>query len=481
MLWMALSFPQLPLERLQRTRPDRGSPPLAVTDTRQGRTCIEWLNRAARACGVEAGMEVGAARALCGKLEVCARDLDGERQNLHSLAAWAGQFTPRVCLQPSHGLLLEVGGSLQLFGGAGLLRTRVRAGLRQLGYRPRIALAPAPLGAWLLSRAGEDCTLTELPQLARRIRALPIHALERSEHVLTQLRGMGLDTVGDCLRLPREALGRRLGPEFLRYLDRALGRLPDPRQDFQAPERFQNRMLLPTEVEDAPALLFAAHRLLLELGGFLLGRGGAVQELELRFYHRGRPATVTPLRLLGPSRDMAHLGGLLRERLERHALAAPVEALELRSGPVSPLAPQSGDLFGQNATSADLGARLIERLQARLGTDAVRGVAGVADHRPEQAWRFCPPGEGAAALSGTPLRPCWLLPRPQPLSAREGRPWLDGPLQFQAGPERIEQGWWDGHDAARDYFVAENPRHERYWIYHELRAPRGWFLHGIFA
>src|SRR5207253_7296881 len=48
---------------------------------------------------------------------------------LEHVAAWACQFTPRVSLEPPHGLLLEVEGSLRLFGGLERLLERLRDGL----------------------------------------------------------------------------------------------------------------------------------------------------------------------------------------------------------------------------------------------------------------------------------------------------------------------------------------------------------------
>ena len=62
-----------------------------------------------------------------------------------------------------------------------------------------------------------------------------------------------------------------------------------------------------------------------------------------------------------------------------------------------------------------------------------------------------------------------------------GDPWFDGSLHLERGPERIESGWWDGGDIARDYFEALHASGARYWIYHELRERRDWYLHGVFA
>ena len=59
---------------------------------------------------------------------------------------------------------------------------------------------------------------------------------------------------------------------------------------------------------------------------------------------------------------------------------------------------------------------------------------------------------------------------------------LGAPLQDSLDVrERIESGWWDGNDVARDYFVARNARGLRLWIYRELRGEQRWFLHGIFG
>jgi protein ImuB len=59
-----------------------------------------------------------------------------------------------------------------------------------------------------------------------------------------------------------------------------------------------------------------------------------------------------------------------------------------------------------------------------------------------------------------------------------------------AGPERIESGWWDGGEIARDYFIAQTGDQAFVWVFRERPTPPstagtpargGWYLHGLFA
>src|SRR2546428_9279448 len=73
---------------------------------------------------------------------------------LEHVAAWACQFTPRVSLEPPQGLLLEVEGSLRLFGGLERLLERLREGLDTMELTTQFAVAPAARAALWRSRGG---------------------------------------------------------------------------------------------------------------------------------------------------------------------------------------------------------------------------------------------------------------------------------------------------------------------------------------
>lgn len=490
-LWLALVFPELPLAALGRAGPD--APPRAVSVHQGRRPSLLAVDRAARAAGVARGMGVAAATALCPALHVGRHDPQAEEAALQGLAAWACGYSSRVSLQPPRGLLLEIGASLRLFGGLGPLLQRLRADLHVMAQAAVRAVAPTPEAAWLLARAGGHAPVVAPGRLAGALRPIPVACLELPPAAAQDLEAMGVRTVGECMRLPRDGLGLRLGPELVQRLDRMLGRRPDPRPCWTPPPRFERRLELAGESADRGLLIAAAGQLCLELAGFLCARGCGATAIEIQLAHRGVPATRLSLELVSACRDPHHLQALLAERLERIAIEREVLYLAMRVQRLLPLAPMTADLHagagreppGDTLRGAEL---LVERLGARLGRDAVRALAARADHRPERASAE-PPWHLAAAGPRSPREqaqhpvvpagmPLWLLPRPRPLG---GGAAPDGPLTLEHGPRRIESGWWDGGDVARDYYVARSSRGTRYWIFRERREPRRWFVHGLFA
>jgi protein ImuB len=342
-----------------------------------------------------------------------------------------------------------------------------------LGYRAQIALAPVPLAAWVAARVGVPLRVMTMDALVGALGPVALGGLDLPERVERSLRGMGVRTIGQLLRLSRDGLARRFGQAMVADLDRLVGRRPDLRDRFIPPLSYTASLELRSETTEQATLLVALARLLRELEGVLRGRDGAVSRLEVSLSHRGLPATRFTLGLAAPARDAEHLLGLLRERLVRLVLPKSVWCVGLYTAEIVPFTPRGTDLFGSGHRAAESVTGLMERLRARLGRDAVQGVCLVSDHRPEKGWQPCEPGQ-RREVPVLATRPLWLLKTPLPLGDQVNR------LRFRAGPERIEAGWWDGHDVARDYFVARNDRDETCWVFRDRRTGR-WYLHGLFG
>lgn len=475
-LWLAANFPRLPLDAVL---PGAGSARAAVVTAQDDpkRSVVACNERAARQ-GIAPGMSLNAALALVPGLRVEERRPVAEAALLDRLARWALRFTPVVSIEPPCTVLAEVRGSLDLFGGAMALCRRALSGLHDSGLQAALALAPTPRGALWLARADLGMSVTQVSAMADVASRLPLSCLQWPAETMAVLAGLGVRTVADLLRLPRAGFVARFGPRLLDELDEGVGRRREPRRRHVLPERFDEQLELPVETDATAVLQPVLERLLGNLAAFLRVRASGIPGLRLDLLHRARAPTRIRIGLVRPAGDAAHLSGLVAERLARERLPAAVTALRLRSGVLLPLALRDAGLF-ERGESADpeATARLLDRLRARLGQDAVFGVCPVPEHRPERAWRIAEPG-GTTPLPGQwpgtrPERPLWMLVEPQPFDGWEGT--------LVTGPERIETGWWDGHDVRRDYYVALTRSGVRLWLFRERPPGHGWFLHGVFG
>jgi protein ImuB len=502
-LWLGVYLPALPLEALLDV-PDAA----AVFEEQQGVRKILLANGAARAAGIGPGLTVNAALALLPELLLEEREPLKEARALTGLAEWSENFTSFVCLEAPSLLLLEIAGSLTLFGGIRALRQRIVRGLDSQGLHADVAIAPTPLAATWLARAGRRVCVRDPRNLLSRLSPLPLSCLGWPETVQASLTGMGVTSIGEALRLPRQGFAKRFGATRLLELDRALGRLPDPRVSYRAPERFVADYELDEEESDGTLLLSACRELLVQLERFLLNRQMAVQHIEFSFFHLQMPATDLSLGCVRADRAVQHWFDLLEIKFDRLALPAPVIAMRLCAGQGRQFTAETDVLkFDQrdrkpNSTTIE---HLAERLSARIGDEAVHGVMAVAEHRPHYAWRprssfdDVPHCANAPALQVDPhapellaeirrtsslvlQRPLWMLSEPLPLVAHAGVPRYQGLLELLAGPERLETGWWDEDGIARDYFVAKNPAGVHLWVYRSRGRDRGrWYLHGMFG
>ncbi|HET7674818.1 MAG TPA: DNA polymerase Y family protein, partial [Gammaproteobacteria bacterium] len=95
---------------------------------------VLMCNQHAQARGISRGISLSTAYALAPQLEAKRRDPALETATIARLAAWCGQFTPNVALDITGFCLLDVSGSLRLFGGITSIIGELRKGFSDLGF-----------------------------------------------------------------------------------------------------------------------------------------------------------------------------------------------------------------------------------------------------------------------------------------------------------------------------------------------------------
>lgn len=481
MNWLAIVFPQLPLQAVHMTEQIPRSSALALVDDARKPRVLE-CNAAATAAGIRPGQGLQAALALHAGLQFRTLDEQTSHQHLLALADWAWRFSSMVSMAKD-ALLVEVGASLNLFGGWPALQQRMCSELQAWGWQFRMAAAPTAPGALVLARSHSHVFLTSQKQLQNALASMPLARGGLDNDSVVALQAMGLRTLGELFRLPRAQLAQRIGPAALIHLDRLRGLQTHALPMHRPAQRYERRIDFDDPLHSQQALLFPMRRMVADFAQFLTARQGGVQHFRWHFVHANQASTSIDMHLLSPRQDAAGLLEFSRTRLEHMSLAAPVEALVLIAQDLPVLQPAHEDLFQQDASGSDW-TTLLERLRMRLGDNALSKLQLHADHRPDQAWKSRPWSErtvrtnqvGRSDKGEQPPahpRPGWLLPQAIPM-----RP---PPQYILAGPERIESGWWDHVDQRRDYYIVQTYQGQKAWAYVPAGTDDGWMLHGWFA
>ncbi len=456
---------------------------------------VVFCSPAAVRSRVRPGMPVAEALALDYRLQVIEQDGKKDRGGLLQLAAWATRYSPAV--GPEDGpapesLLLDITGCGPCFGGEDRLLHRAARELKEQGWNAHLAVADTLGAAWGLAHRAATPYLAAPGETESALRPLPVAALRLPSTVSDLLARLGIERIGDLIELPRADLPIRFGPEVLRRLDQALGRLPEvltphrPLPDLQVVFAFE----YPTERLDV--LKQALGRLTEQIRDLLQDRDWGARRMECWLYHEAAPPQCLEVGLSRATRSPQYLHLLLGSRLEQAPLAAPVLAISLRVISAEPRRDFQDGLFETERPPEKLAA-LIDHLSSRLGDAAVTHATLVPDPQPEFACRFDPVIQFSAHKPVTPnwplyRRPLWLCPTPVPLletMAADGSlfrfRWAkkDYHVRRLWGPERIATGWWRGTDVQRDYYVVETTGGSRFWIFRQPEDGR-WFLHGCF-
>ncbi len=446
-----------------------------------------------------------------------------------AMACIALGFTPRVALV-DEAVLMEVSGSLRLFGGllklVALLEERLKQFFESNSLPAQVIRAQGATSLIALGRLRFSRQASA--SVPKRVADLPMHTLSAAHPHLGVLERTGCRTWDDLLRLPRDGVARRFGAELLASLDRARGALPDNYDWLTLPEQFDEKLALDALVIHTPALMHGVERLLASLQAWLLGRQSGLSALKIT-WHLDKRRDVAPtgeleIRTAQPAQDLRHVARLIAERLGQQSLPAPVHSLSLQSLATELLldsAAATGSLLMEERKQGDGALELIERLSARLGEAQVQVWQARASHRPEQMQRWLNAADaentantikliagdaritwagsrkglkekanGRDSTKTEALYPTWLLPQPIKLATVGNSPVYQGKLTRLAGPQRLEaSGWLMSNDiecnaqgraqnsaqgdippAIRDYFIYRSQQASLLWIYSERLA-----------
>jgi len=476
--------------------------PLVVVARSGSKRWISAADTAATKLGLHVGMPAAKAQVLVQGLTMVDADPVADAEALRRLSLWAlVQYSPIVAMDAPDGIVMDTEGADHLQGGEELMLSGLVNRFRAKGLMARAAIADTWGAAHALARAStKETVIVPRGKTAVAIERLPIASLRLPAETVASLRTLGFATVGELAATPRAPLTLRFGVEITRRLDQMYGRLAEPIDPIRPADLVEVHRSFAEPIGAPETIEKYITRLVRQLCLELQKRGLGVRRADLIVHRVDNTIQALRVGTAKPVRDVAWLTKLFKDRIEKIEPGFGIEKLTLAAIMVEPLAERQNGSSLIEEEVKDV-TPLIDILGNRGGQRIYR-AAPVASDVPERSVALIAPtaDENGATWPSQWQRPPRLLSRPELIEVIALMP--DHPpvsitwrgrrhrVVRADGPERIFGEWWlrrAEFQAVRDYFIVENDKGERYWIYRSgdgvdtETGSHKWYLHGIFA
>lgn len=388
-------------------------------------------------------------------------------------------FSPRVECWSVDTFWLDAEGLLGLYGTLEHWAAELHQALAKQGWKNAVVVGFTRLRTLAIARVQRGSHVLKDPDDEwQQAQPVPLACLPLADELRAALALLGIHTLGEFVRLPRDELALRFGEDAAQLHRQALSD-PVPLQPTQPRPTLTARCDVDPPDDDVVRLLFPCKTLVHELIAALEPRCEALTALLMSLLLDHQEPVHTRLETARPTRDVVQIMELLRLRLNTLSLAAPVREIILTAESVR-LVPEQRALFNEHPRDLEAGERALARLRAMFGPQSVT-VAKPADaYLPECQFRWesidklRPP---CARTSAQPplIRRRFASPRPlPPPPTREHERWL-GPLVQFVGPSHLVHAL---SRTARDEYFAETQSGDLLWLFYD-RMRRRWFLQGL--
>ncbi len=466
------------------TRPDAPSDePVLIVDERVTGATPEVLE-----AGVSLGMPRREAEALAPFARVMIRDQGEEALRFEGVAAVIENLVPRVEVVAPGLVFVPMSGAVRFYGGEEQLAQRVdeelSAYLCQLdrhkapagsraGVPPHsLGIADGPFAARWAAATASRGTPHIVGDTIGFLSTLDLFALREAmggDEMIDTFRWLGISTLGDLSRLPRETLASRFGSHGLIAHRLASGedRPVDPRE---IPPNFAVSMTFEDPLVSLDSVAFAGRMLSERLLKKLRASGVAPHTVSIRAEAADGSSRERVWRSMDPftQRDLSdRVWWQLRAWVETAGVPGGITGLSIEPDDLSGEGRQLGLLSDESSIIE--AERALARAQALLGPDRVLqarrqggrmpgervswsrwGENPVDEERdPAAPWPGATPGP-APALVPADVRPIEVdWDEGMPIRVRLGSRWE--PVLTWSGPWRLIGRWWAGQQDADRY------------------------------
>ncbi|RYG15029.1 MAG: DNA polymerase Y family protein [Chitinophagaceae bacterium] len=495
--YVALWFPNLLTDWLATKKPELKDQVYVFTLPERGRIKITAASSAAEKQGIYAGTILADAKAIVPNIMCFDDEINLAKKLLTRIAKWAIRYSPIVGIDQPDGIVLDSSGCSHLWGGEERYLATMISKLNESGYHCRGALSDTIGTSWAISRFGKKSPIVPLNEQYNALLNLPPAALRLEDSNLQRLHKLGLNKIGKFIQMPRSVLRRRFGEELLIRLGQSLGTEEETIKPIVNVPPYEERIYCLEPIRTKPAIEIAIEKLLEVLCKRLANEGLGIRSAELKGYRLDGRVTEIKIGTNQSTHKIPHLAKLFELKIAQIEPALGIEVFILTATKTEPVQVHQEKLWsGKPGLSDQNLVQLLDRLAGKIGQQAIRRYLPQAHHWPERVMRKAISLEEKTEIAWQKAnpRPMEMLNKPEPVQVTAPIPDYP-PMNFSYkdelhivskadGPERIAREWWMEPGEHRDYYILEDDKGRRYWVFrsgHYNEGKSNWFLHGFFA
>jgi protein ImuB len=495
--YLSIYFTNLLTDYLASKKPDLKDKAYVFTMSKGNRIMVTAASREAEKQGIFSGMVLADAKALVPDILAFEDKIDFNKKLLMRIAKWAIRYSPTVALDLPDGIIVDSSGCSHLLGGEEKYLVTILGKLKESGYHCRGAIADTIGTSWAIARLGQKSPIIASGQQYNAILNLPPRALRIDQSIIARLHKLGFNKIGKFIQLPASMLRRRFGNEMLLRLGQALGTEAETLTPIIVKQPYEERLFCLEPISTKPAIEIAIQRLLETLCERLSKEGLGIRSAELIGYRLDGKLTATKIGTNQPSHNIQHLFKLFELKIAQIEPALGIELFSLTATKTEPMLIHQEKLWNAKPGLTDQHlAQLLDRLAGKIGPQAIRRYIPQAHYWPERSLRPAVSLDEKTEIKWQKAnpRPMEMLHRPAAIQVTAPIPDYP-PMNFRYkdelhmvakadGPERIEREWWMEAGEHRDYYMLEDDKGRRYWVFrsgHYNGERSTWFLHGFFA
>lgn len=495
--YASIWFPYLLADWLVIHKPHLKDIAFVFTQTIRGKKIITATNKVSSLEGINRGISVADAKTMVPDLQVFDEQPGMINKILTELGKWCIRFTPIVSIDLPDGLILDSSGCSHLWGGEKKYISTLLKRLHENGYNCQVAISDTIGTSWAIARYHSISPLIETNKQLDALLPLPPVALRLNTNIIDRLHKLGLNTIGKFIQMPRSVLRRRFGEELLLKIGQALGHKEESIVPLIIKPPYEEQLWCIEPVKTRKAIEIAIKKLLEELCLKLNKEGLGIRYAILKGYRIDGKTTQIEIGTNQATTLIPHLCKLFELKIAFFSPGLGVELFTLYASKVENLLITQEELwYRQNSQNPQKLSLLLDKIAGKIGQQSIRRYLPESHYWPERSLRkaISLSEQTECVWRNTQARPIEILDKPQPILVTAPVPDYP-PLNFRYmgelhvikkadGPERIEREWWLDKGEHRDYYILENEKGQRYWVfrsghYHEENSD--WFLHGFFA